>query len=46
MTKQLDQAIRFIDKTLNNGLFDPLARQEMLRMKQQLERASKQGKSP
>jgi hypothetical protein len=46
LNPQLNQAIKFIDKRLNEGLFDPLARQEMLRMKQQLERASKQGKSP
>jgi hypothetical protein len=46
LNRQMDQAIKFIDKTLNEGLFDPLARQEMLRMKQQLERAAKQGKSP
>jgi hypothetical protein len=46
LSRQMDPAIKFIDKTLNEGLFDPLARQEMLQMKRQLERASKQGKSP
>ncbi|MFP7168878.1 hypothetical protein [Terribacillus sp. 7520-G] len=46
MDHQLDNAIKYIDKTLAEGQFDPLMRLEMLEMKQMLERAANQDKSP
>ncbi|WP_366249385.1 hypothetical protein [Terribacillus aidingensis] len=46
MDSQLDKAIQYIDKTLAEGLFDPMTRQEMLETKQRLERAANQEKSP
>ncbi|MFS0560768.1 hypothetical protein AB1K91_08500 [Terribacillus sp. 179-K 1B1 HS] len=46
MDYQLDKAIKYIDKTLAEGQFDPMMRQEMLEMKSMLERVANQEKSP